>query len=1623
MKTVETTNTKKFIESIQRLLKKKNHNKSDENNLKILIQQLYKLIHQDEIEAYSNDDFLAIAESLYEFISNRKDYEIKVRVYNPEEKLHGWQSSNTVVELLNDDKPFLVDSVTEEILRHNYSITQLIHPIISVKRSPKGYLKEISSSSEQPETKLESLMQFQISRINSKKERDNLEKEITKVLELVSVAVSDWKEIVNNVTGIISELEFSGNSLKGRYTPSDLQILRKETNEALDFIRWLVNNNFVFLGYRRYDSNKGNHTLVKGSSLGVLSKIGQGLEPEELEERKIHRIKADKNDTGILTITKANKKSVIHRPVHMDYIVVRSFDTQGNITGEHRIIGMFTSTVYYQSAKSIPIVKNKIASIQERSGFDSQGHSGKALMAVLEDFPRDELLQASEDSLFHAAMSITTCSLQPKVRLFLRLDDYERFISAIILIPKEKMSTSLRKNMENILCSSFNGTISNHYTQISESHLARVQIIIKTTPGKVPNFKQSDVEEMLADAALSWVDRFESEMVSRFGEIEGAKFSEEYKDAFSPSYQNRFSATDAYFDILQIEKINKFKGTTFDLYNPENDDEGVFSFKIYNPKDKISLSQMMPLLENMGLEVIDEHTYLVSPKTSAEPAWIHRFRIIITGIKNPDLKLIKDNFEDSIRKTWKGEVQNDSLNKLILLAGIPWRKVVLIRAYGKYLQQAGFRYSQNYIMEALSNHPIIVKEIIELFKLRFKHNLSSENKEEKEKKKKKVRKRIETLLSKVSNLAEDIVIRAYLELVNSTLRTNFFQNDKNGKQKSYISFKFRSSEISFLPKPRPFAEIFVYSSKVEGIHLRGGKVARGGLRWSDRREDFRTEVLGLMKAQMTKNSVIIPVGSKGGFVVKQPPVDGGREAFLQEGIECYKTFLRGLLDVTDNRVGNSIVSPKEVVCYDDYDPYLVVAADKGTATFSDIANDISEEYGFWLGDAFASGGSVGYDHKKMGITAKGAWVSVKRHFSEMGINVDKDDFTTVGIGDMSGDVFGNGMLLSKHIRLVAAFNHMHIFLDPNPDAAKSFKERSRLFKLPRSSWKDYDNNLISKGGGVFDRSAKSIKLSPEIRELLDVEETSLTPDELIQKIITARVDLLWNGGIGTYVKAKSESHEDAGDKMNDSVRVNGEDLRAQVVGEGGNLGFTQIGRIEYALKGGRINTDSIDNSAGVDCSDHEVNIKIALGEAVKQNKLSLPQRNILLESMTDEVENLVLRDNMLQTQALTIAQMQGPNQLESQSRLLEKLEQDGSLDRAVEFLPDEDEIKKRSAAGIGLTRPELSVILSYSKLKLFDELSETNLPDDPYYEEDLLSYFPVQLQKKYKKEILEHPLRREIIATSVTNSIVNRIGSTMFYHLQEDNGASACDIARTYTVTRDIFNLRKIWDDIGSLEKNVSVDVKLELYKSVQGLIERIILWFLRHYPQPVSLQKAIDEFSGDATVLSKNWNSILSKDLFKDIYKSKVDHYLESGVPEKLAKEVSGLAPLAAACDIIQVSHMAKLDVRVVAKVYFSLGEKLSISWLRKSLSKISATSYWQRMSLKTLSADIFDQQAMISSEVIKVLCNDSQCSDAVETWFEGNKQKVDRYLQFMEDLKKQEDISESMIVIALQKLKELCS
>ncbi len=1574
--------------------------------LKTFVAQFYEKTPLDDLKQYDVKRAVGLAESALGFMESREPGVPKIRIFTPQKNQHGYEGKYTVIELLNDDMPFLVDSLTSELTRQGFTIRETIHPIFKVKRDKKGTLQELGAQGVKAQDwALESFIHFEISGFSDAL-AEQFEADLQWVLQHIRSTVEDWREIMEKADCLAKSLKEVHGHFSG-----------EEVAEAQHFLGWLADRNFVFMGYAEYDffDSKGKEKLsvVPGSPLGIL-KINddinaQGIEALPPEVRHFLLV------PQIVEITKSNRRSLVHRGVLMDYIAVKRFDAKGNVIGEARLLGLFTSNVYYQSASQIPLVRSKIEAVLTRTQFSPSSHDGKALKAILEFLPRDELFQMSEDTLFETSLGILQLEAKPSVRLFARRDAFERFVSLMVFIPRERFSTELRQQIQQVVEQAFNGVTSSFSTQIAEVPLARLHLIVRTTPGDIPTVDISKIEQEIARRAYLWSDLLYEALLEKHGEQKADLLQKLYGSAFSNAYIDSYNSQEAVYDIGKIQESVESTELSLELFRDKKQPEKFIRLKIYNPGEQIALSDFLPMLENAGFRVIEELPFQVKLQ-SEKQVWLHDFKLEIAGDYTIDLENTKPLVEEALLKTWQREMENDRFNMLVLRAHLNWRQVICVRAYAKYLKQIGFTYSQAAIEQALAQQPGIVRSIVALFEARF-----DMVKKDRDSRVAELLAKIEEQLAQVSDAAGDRILRRYTEIILATLRTNYYQVSKDGDYKPVLSFKFDSKRVPELPLPRPFAEIFVYGTRVEGIHLRGGRVARGGLRWSDRHEDFRTEVLGLMKAQMVKNSVIVPVGSKGGFVVKQPPQNGSREAYMEEGIACYKMYLSGLLDITDNiAAGGKIVAPEQVTRHDDDDPYLVVAADKGTATFSDIANSVSAAYGFWLGDAFASGGSVGYDHKAMAITARGAWVSVTRHFSEMGVDIAKEDFTCVGIGDMAGDVFGNGMLLSDHIRLVAAFNHMHIFIDPTPDAKASFAERKRLFSLPRSSWKDYKPELISKGGGIFERSVKSITLSKEAREALCIEKAgAMTPDELIHAILLSPVDLLWNGGIGTYVKAEEETNEQVGDRANNAVRVNGKELRAKIIGEGGNLGFTQKGRIEYARSGGRINTDAIDNSAGVDCSDHEVNIKIAFSSEVARGKLTTAQRDKQLESMTDDVAKLVLKDNILQTQALTITEQQGFRLLESQARLMHMLERHGLLDRAIEYLPTDKQLSELKVAKKGLTRPELAVLLSYSKMYIYNEILSSTLPDEPYFTGDLNRYFPPVMQKNFAEAITSHQLRREIIATVVTNSIVNRAGITFFSGISEDLGVSARDIAAAYTLARDAFDLRGLWKDIEEAT-GVHVSVCAQMYAAASEFLERVTGWLLRNLPLPLDINKVSGEIVPGIAEIEKNKAKLYS-DVARSAYDVRIAAMVEKGVPEKLAMRVAGLELLGSSLDIISVGHQTKLPLTMVGKLYFELDDRLSLGWLRLSAGNITAQSHWERLAVQAIIGDLYDEQRRLTAQIIAKTCKDGDCSGSMEVWSQANSEDLVRFERFMDDMKAGDTPDIARLMVALRHIRSL--
>lgn len=1549
-----------------------------------------------------------IVESSYAFVAQRDVNKPKIRIFSVGEYGLGRNTHRQVIELLNTDMSFLVDSLTTELNRQGYNIYSTIHPMLTVKRDASGALLDVLDAQAAEKDKdaagvmKESLIHFEISPLPEGTAPQQLIQDLENILQDVLLTVQDWKPMLAE----LAKIKENYTAVAGHYDAEEVQ-------EVMQFIDWLGDRNFVFLGSREHavveEDGHQRFIVVDNSPLGIFKGKGGTVKHRGHALLNVEELGFFKN-SALVEVTKSDHRSIVHRSVPMDYIGFKRFDKDGKAVGEVRFLGLFTSVVYYQSADQIPFIRRKISHTLQHANFDPASYNGKTLRAILEFFPRDELFQISEDDLFVWSQGILSLEAQPDVRIFLRRDPYERFVSALIYAPRDRFNTYVRQQIEKLMESALHGKVSGFNTQISDAPLARLHLIIKTKSGIIPQVNVRLIEDSIRRLTSFWNDALREQLLERQGEKAGEQDFRVYKDAFPKNYSNFYDAREAAEDIVKMRVLESGQDPVLRITAEEAEGNGRFRLKLFTTNQESALSDMFPVLENMGCRVLEVHPFDITPDWSRDEAVVLRDFVLNVALEsNVPLKTVTQNFEETLLDVISGRAENDYYNALVVCAGLTARQVTLMRAYGKYIKQVGIAYQERYVAQALCNHPSIVAKMVELFETRFSPSKNTEREAQVQM----LRKEIDTALSLVSNLAEDKILRRFVDTMMATLRTNYFQSDEARQPKAYISFKLNSQLVPELPLPKPHAEIFVYSTRTEGIHLRGGKVARGGLRWSDRHEDFRTEVLGLVKAQMVKNAVIVPVGSKGGFTVKHPPQVGGRDAMMAEGIACYKQFLMGLLDITDNIVDGAVVPPRDVFRVDGDDPYLVVAADKGTATFSDIANGVSADYGFWLGDAFASGGSVGYDHKKMGITAKGGWVCVQRHFREMGRDTQTEDFTCVGIGDMSGDVFGNGMLLSEHIRLVAAFNHLHIFLDPNPVAETSFVERKRLFELPRSNWTDYDAKLISQGGGIYERSAKSITLTPEVQALLGTTVTELAPDELIKLILKAKVDLLWNGGIGTYVKSASETNEDVGDKNNDALRINGEDLQALVVGEGGNLGFTQRGRIEYVRRGGRMNTDSIDNSAGVDCSDHEVNIKIAFSAALQSGRITRDARDVLLAEMTDNVAELVLRDNRLQTQAITVAQHQGSVLLEQQEQMMQALEREGRLNRTVERLPNSKAIAALRAEKKGLSRPELSILLSYAKMSVYDELLASALPDNPYFEADLVRYFPVAMQEAYAHEIKTHRLRREIIATVVTNSIINRAGLTFFHSIAADTGRTGAEIAVAYAIVRDAFGLRDDWRAIEALDGKIPAQAQAALFVEINQFLERATVWFLRSGSASLDIVTSLADYKRGIEAFAQCLPNIASAAVLR-ARDEKIAHFVGLGVPEALAQRVAMYEALSAACDVVQVATQTKQSVETVGATYYQLGEELSLGWMQHALGELSVDSYWDRLAVQNMLGDVFDEQRRVTLAVIT-------SASPIATWMSSNTQDVERYKKLLADIQSSELRTLSMFFAAIKQLRSI--
>jgi glutamate dehydrogenase len=1508
---------------------------------------------------------------------------------------------HTVIDVVNDDMPFIVDSVTMALERADLGIHLVVHPILRVRRTAGGELRGLAPADASylgdDVVLLESWVHIEVDRETDAAMLGAVQYELECVLRDVRAATGDWVKMLAALHHVSAQLD--------KHPPP---IDDDEIAEGRALLQWLGDQHFTFLAYRAYDLLPDD-TLrpVPGTGLGLLRAASDV--PSASFARLPLETRAKAREPELLVLTKTNRRSTVHRPTFLDYVGVKRFDRAGNVIGEHRFLGLYTSSAYTLPPAEVPVLRRKVAHVIDRAGFLPASHDQKDLAQILDTYPRDDLFQIDVETLYANAMGILRLQERRHVRLFLAREPYGRFVSCMVFLPRDRYTTQVREHLAQILMEAFGAQSYEWNARLSESVLARLHFVLRVDPTSPDRVDDRVLETRIAAAARAWVDDLRDALTVARGEERGLETLQTWGDAFPGAYQDDFDAREALADLTHLERLDEETPVAVRLaVSSSGIDVRGLDLKMYGLGRQPSLSDVLPRLANLGVTVDDEHPYTLTP-LDAQVRWIKWFRLRMppeTPVDAGALRL----FEEAFLAIADGRADDDGFNRLVLRAGLAWREVALLRAYGRYLRQTGTPFSQAYMEDTLAAHPHLTRRLMELFVGRLDPWTATTSAGDDPAA---LIDEIRSELDAVSSLDEDRILRAFLHLVLATLRTNFFQSGtETGAEPATIVLKFDPAQIPDLPEPRPLYELWVYAPRVEGVHLRAGKVARGGIRWSDRREDFRTEVLGLMKAQRVKNAVIVPAGAKGGFVVKRPPADA---AEMRAEVEaCYRLFIGGLLDVADNLVAEgasgtlTVEPPAQVVRYDGDDPYFVVAADKGTATFSDVANAIAIERGFWLGDAFASGGEHGYDHKEMGITARGAWESVRRHFRHLAIDPDVDDFTVAGVGDMSGDVFGNGMLLSEHIKLVAAFDHRHIFLDPSPDAAQSFEERTRLFALPRSSWADYNTALISPGGGVHARTLKSVPITPEVRVALGLADdvTALQPNDVIKAILRAPVDLLYNGGIGTYVKARTETHGDVGDKANDGVRVDGHELRARSVAEGGNLGCTQLGRVEFALAGGRINTDAIDNSAGVDASDHEVNLKILLDEAVREERLTVDDRNELLVSMTDDVAALVLRDNYRQARALDNAHAQSSEMEEVHARFIRALEASGHLNRVVERLPSDEQLAERHHAGLGLTPPELAVLLAYAKIELEQAILDCDLPEDTDLLPELVRYFPSAVRARFLEGIRNHPLRREITTTALVNGLVNRAGITFAFRLREETGASAPDIARAHEAARAIFDQDALWHDIEAMDATLPVDVQTQLYLASRRLVERGTRWLVRERRQPLPIAETVAFFAVPVSRLT-------AIAMASEHCAQMATKYTGMGVPRVLALRVAALDRMPPALDIVELADAHHTEVEEVATVYEEVGDRLRLEWLVNRIVSLPRDDRWDALARNALREDAASQHRRIVDAVMK--------AGSFDGWASASPKIVARVLQLLEDIRTHGVYDLATLSVALREIRAL--
>ncbi|TWF82399.1 glutamate dehydrogenase [Pseudonocardia hierapolitana] len=1562
-----------------------------------LVDRYYERVAGEDLAARAVPDLFGTALAHLRLARRRQPGELTVAVCSPTFDADGFACPHTVVQVVADDMPFIPESLETELGRHGFGLHIALHPVFEVVRGASGELLAVLGEDEQRSAEVvrESFHHIEIDRQADPAVLDELRRDLVRVLGDVRAASEDQAAMRERAVSIAQGLHAEAPTVD----PQDRA-------EAAEFLRWLAEDHFTFLGYREYELVPGPREevlrAVDGSGLGILRTVPGTPHPLSTLPADVRRRLPE---PVLLNITKANSRATVQRGTHLDYVGVKRIDENGRAVGERRFLGLYPRSVAKAALAEIPIARQKMRAVLDRAADPRHTYEAQVLVDILDGYPRDEVLQSTADELYGDAMAILELQHQQRLRLRVRRDGFGRFFSCFVDLPLGRLDEAARVCIRDTLMSAFQGVHAEESTLVTDSSVARLHFVIYVEPGAVADLDASLVEARLTSALRTWTDDLADALVEEFGEEQGVLLLSRYANAMPPGYQDDHTARTAVSDIRRLEALlagDPPDGLAIHLYSLLDSIDPLPRLKLYRYGEPLMLSDVVPLLENMGTRVVDERPYEIRP-AGAQPVWIYDLGLRHEDLDEFDVADVRARFEDTLAAVWRGEIENDRFNRLVLRAGLRGRDATVLRAYVRYLRQAGTTFSRDVMATTLVDNPEIAALLVELFAIRF--DPDRDVREDRGLAAKEAVAEIERRIDLVARLNEDRVLRSLLNLVTATLRTNFFTDGATS-----LVFKLDPHAVPDLPLPRPAFETFVYSPLVEGVYLRGGPIARGGLRWSDRPEDFRTEILGLVGAQSVTNAVAVPVGAKGGFVVKSQA----------DVATCYRTFVRGLLDVTDNMVDGRAVPPRRVVRHDGDDPYLVVAADKGTAEFADIANAISAEYGFWLGDAFASGGSTGYDRKAMGITARGAWVSVRRHFRSLGIDVQDEDFTVAGIGNMSGDVFGNGMLLSRHIRLVAAFDHRHVFVDPDPDPGRSFDERARLFRLARSSWADYDRSLISAGGGVFPRTARDVPLSDEMRRALGVDADSLSADELVRAVLESPVDLLWNGGVGTYVKASAEPHGEVGDKRNDAVRVDATGLRCRVAGEGGSSGFTQRGRTEYALLGGQINADVVDGAAAVNCSDREVNIKILLDRVVRDGDLTGKQRDELLAAMTDEVAADVLADSDGLTRAIHLDSAQAPAMRDVHARYLDALERSGRVDRAAEQLPGTHELMERAEINGGLQLPEFALLLAHSKIELFDDLIGSDVPEDPFLGRALERYFPRVLRDRCPRQIQEHPLRREIIATRVANGVVDRAGMTFVSRLTDETGLSAPDVARAHTAAWDVFGMGALWERLEALDGVVPTRTQISLFLELRRLAERATRWLLRNREQPLDIAQTIEFFEPGVRELTSLIPALISENRRSALDRT-VRGHVDAGVPEELARAVRTSPDLISALDITAVARSTGRPVGEVAVVHFALEEHLRLDWLRARILDLPRDERWPALARAALREDLHVVHSAITAEVVRTSWSGCTGQELVRDWIARTDVAANRCLRLLDEIGAAGRSDLATVSVALREIRTL--